>query len=282
MRQLKNSGNFMHNASFTNVRDVVEYFNHGVPQDPTAGAAPTLSTRFTNPRGPGYPRGLGLSGQQVDDLADFLENALYDAAFVHHDPKSSTDTFQPNEHDLTYSKYHQDLAALGAKDGFMLSGLAIDDNDPLARRDEGLEFVDVTSQLDIERISSGSGGTQQDEYRITNNSQSVVDTNLIIIVRGLPNGIQLENASGTTQSGDPYMRVFLPNGLLEPGQDIRQTLIFSPPDTQSGDSYVRVFLADGLREPGQNIRQTSIFSPPDIFSAPISYILDFLSGQGNP
>ena len=114
MRQLKDGRTFFHNGSFTKVRDAVEYFNAGVPQDPTAGAAPTLSTRFTNPRGPGYPRGLGLSGQQVDDLADFLENALYDAAFVHHDPKSSTDTFQPNEHDLTYSKYHQDLAALGA------------------------------------------------------------------------------------------------------------------------------------------------------------------------
>src|SRR5882762_5092443 len=51
MRQLKDGRNFMHNAAFTKVRDVVEYFNAGIPQDPTAGAAPTLSTRFTNPRG---------------------------------------------------------------------------------------------------------------------------------------------------------------------------------------------------------------------------------------
>jgi hypothetical protein len=217
MRQLKDGRTFFHNGSFTKVRDAVEYFNAGVPQDPTAGAAPTLSTRFTNPRGPGYPRGLGLSGQQVDDLADFLENALYDAAFVHHDPKSSTDTFQPNEHDLTYSKYHQDLAALGAKDGFMLSGLAIDDNDPLARRDEGLEFLNVTSQATITRLDGEHDGNA---YRITNAGSSVIDTHLLVIVSGLPSDARLLNASGTTSEGDPYLRLFLPDGVLNPSDSV--------------------------------------------------------------
>jgi hypothetical protein len=251
LRQLKDARTFFHNGSFTQVRDVVEYFNAGVPQDATAGGAPTLSARFTNPRGPGYPTGLGLSDQQVDDLADFLENALYDPAFVHFDPKSSTDTLQPNERDLTYSKYRPDLAALGAKDGFMLSGLAIDNNDPLSRRDEGLEFLDVTSQVAIERIGSNSqGGRQTDEYRMTNSSPSVVDTNLLIIVRGLSNEIRLENASGTTRRGDPFIRVFLPNGVLQPGQSIVQSLIF--------------------RRPGGNN------------APPVSYTLDLLSGQGNP
>jgi len=158
---------------------------------------------------------------------------------------------QPNERDLTYSKYRPDLAALGAKDGFMLSGLAIDDNDPLSRRDEGLEFLDVTSQATIERMASNSqGGRQTDQYRITNSSPSVVDTHLLIIVRGLSSGIQLENASGTTHSGDPYIRVFLPNGSLQSGQNIVQTLIFR-------------------RQGGNN-------------APPVSYLLDLLSGQGNP
>jgi hypothetical protein len=251
LRQLKDGRNFFHSASFTKVRDVVEYFNAGVPQDATAGAAPTLSARFTNPRGPGYPNGLGLSEQQVDDIADFLENALYDPAFVQFDPNSSTDTFQPNEHDLTYSKYRPDLAALGAKDGFMPSGLAIDSNDPLTRRDEGLEFLDVASQATVERIASNSqGGRQTDQYSITNTSQSVIDTHLLIIVRGLPHETELENASGTTHTGDPYIRVFLPNGVLQPGQDILQTLIFR-------------------REGDRNAQ-------------PLSYVLDLLSGQGNP
>jgi hypothetical protein len=80
LRQLKDARTFFHNGSFTKVRDVVEYFNSGVPQDPVAGAARTLSTRFTKPRGPGLPRGLGLSEQEVNDLSDFLENGLYDQA----------------------------------------------------------------------------------------------------------------------------------------------------------------------------------------------------------
>ena len=38
LRQLKDARTFFHNGSFTTVRDVVEYFNAGVPQDPTAAA----------------------------------------------------------------------------------------------------------------------------------------------------------------------------------------------------------------------------------------------------
>ena len=133
----------------------------------------------------------------------------------------------------------------------MLSGLAIDSNDPLTRRDEGLEFLDVTSQANVQKIGSSSqGGRQTDQYRITNTGQSVVDTHLLIIVRGLPHETELENASGTTRSGDPYIRVFLPDGVLQPGQNIVQTLIFK-------------------RQGGNN-------------APPISYTLDLLSGQGNP
>jgi len=192
-----------------------------------------------------------LTNDQVDDLTDFLENGLYDPAFVKFDPNSSTGTLQPNERDLTYSKYRPDLAALGAKDGFVISGLATDNNDPLSRRDQGLEFLDVTPQTTTERIGSNSqGGRQTDQYKITNKSQSVVDTHLLIVVRGLSDEIQLENASGTTHSGDPYIRVFLSNGVLRPDHNIVQTLIFK-------------------RHGGNKAR-------------PVSYALDLLSGQGNP
>jgi hypothetical protein len=74
-----------------------------------------------------------------------------------------------------------------------------------------------------------------------------VDTHLLVIVRGLSNQVELENASGTTKGGDPYIRVFLPNGVLQPGQSISQSLVF--------------------KEQG---------------NAPVSFTLDFLSGQGNP
>jgi hypothetical protein len=192
-----------------------------------------------------------LTEQQVDDLTDFVENGLYDPAFAHYDPKSSTDSFQPNERDLTYSKYRPDLSALGAKDGFVLSGLAIGNNDPLSRRDEGLEFLDVTSQAHVERISSGSqGGGETDTYRITNAGSSVIDTHLLIIVKGLAGRVRLENASGITSGGDPYIRVFLHDGVLNPEQSIEQALVFS--------------------------------GPPGKGASPGHYSLDLLSGQGQP
>jgi cytochrome c peroxidase len=247
LRQLKDARNFMHNASFTRVKDVVNYFNAGVPQDAEAGA--TATSRFTHPRGDGTPRGLGLSSRDVDDLTDFLENALYDPAFVHFDPNSTTDTLQLNERDLTYSIYRPDLAALGAVDGWVLSGLAQDNNDPLSRRDQGLEFLDVTSQLDTRLIdSSNRGSRQQDLHKLTNSSESIVDTHLLIVVQDLSPDVKLANASGTTSGGDPYLRVFLPGGVLQPGDSIFQTLSFK-------------------RKPK---------------AAPVGYTLKFLSGQGTP
>lgn len=249
LRQLKDARNFLHNASLTSVRDVVSYFNAGVPQDDEAGA--TATPRFTNPRGDGFPRGLGLSARDVDDLTDFLENALYDPAFVRFDPGSGTDTLQLNERDLRYSVYRPDLAALGAVDGRLLSGLAEDNNDPLSRRDMGLEFLDVTSRLDAARTGTRGdrgGDRQRDEYRVTNASADLVDTHLLVVVKGLPRQTRLVNASGTTSGGDPYVRVFLPDGVLRPGQSVDQTLLF-----------------DRKRRVGT-----------------LSYRLEFLSGQGNP
>ncbi len=259
LRQLKDGGNFFHNGAFTKIRDVVEYFNAGVPQDPTAGAAPTLSKQFTNPRGPGSPRGLGLSARQVDDLTDFLENGLYDPAFVKYDPKSSTDAFQPHERDLTYSKYRPDLAALGAKDGFVLSGLATNNNDPLSRRDQGLEFLDVTSQAHVALIDRDrDDGRQRDVYRITNNSLSIIDTHLLLVARGLPRQIELVNGSGKTRAGDPYLRVFLKEGVILPGKSIVVSMVF-----------------DGDRKKDDR-------KDDDRKNPRVNYSLELLSGQGKP
>jgi hypothetical protein len=221
LRQLKDARTFFHNGSFTNVRDVVRYFNDGVAQDQEfAGRAATLDARFTNPRGRTAPRGLGLSEDQMDALTDFLENGLYDPGFA--------ESFQPNQSDLAYSTNHPELAALGAKDGQLLSGLAVDNNDPLSRRDQGLEFLDVTKQVRVDRIGSDrSGFTTGAVYRLSNVSDSVVDTHLLVIVRGLPAGVRLTNASGMTHNGEPYIRVFLRDGVLQPGQRITQRLMFS-------------------------------------------------------
>jgi hypothetical protein len=227
LRQLKDARFFFHNGSFTSVKEVVQYFNAGVPQDAQAAAAGTLSERFTHPRGPGSPRGLGLSDDQVGDLADFIENGLYDPAFVHHDPNSTTRMFQLSPPDFIYSKYRPDLAALGAVDGRPLSGRPQDNDDALSRRDMGLEFLDVTARAHVARIDSDRRGRQlqRDTYRITNGSASVVDTHLLVIVQGLSGRTRLANASGTTSGGDPYLRVFLPDGVLQPGQSIVETLV---------------------------------------------------------
>lgn len=221
LRQLKDARTFFHNGSFTSVRDVVSYFNEGVPQDPEfAGQAPTLEPRFTHPRGTDAPRGLGLSDDQVDSVADFIENGLYDSEFAA--------SFQPSDADLNYSTNHPELSALGAQDGKLLSGLAIDNDDALSRRDQGLEFLDVSQKLRIDKVRSDRrGGAVEEVYRFTNTSDAAVDTHLLLVVRGLSAKVRLTNASGTTHSGDPYVRVFLPGGVLEPGQQLTQSFVFS-------------------------------------------------------
>ncbi|MBM3773145.1 MAG: hypothetical protein FJW27_18040 [Acidimicrobiia bacterium] len=248
LRQIKDAKFYFHSGSFTSVKDVVRYFNAGMPQNPRSGAASTLTRRFTYPRGPGSPRGLGLSDAEVEDLTDFIENGLYNPAFVHFDPKSPTDTIKLNPRDVTYSVCRPDLAALGAVDGRPGSGAAPDNDDALSRRDMGLEFLDVTPQVSTVLMSSTRNrGRREDVYRITNTSSSIVDTHLLIIARGLSFDIEMENASGRTQAGDPYLRVFLDDGVLLPGQSIVRRLRFKPRS-----------------------------------HAPVGYSLQLLSGQGNP
>jgi hypothetical protein len=191
-----------------------------------------------------------LSERQVDDLTDFIENALYDPAFVHDDPRSTTKVFQPTRRDLTYSKYRPDLAALKATDGRMISGLPVDNDDALSRRDMGLEFLDVTARVSIAgpQWHHNVRGRDRDSYRFTNISPSVVDTHLIVIVEGLEHGVRLANASGITSTGDPYLRVYLADGVLRSGESIVRTLEFT-----------------GRRDKGR-----------------ARYTLQLLSGQGKP
>jgi cytochrome c peroxidase len=250
LRQLKDGRFFFHNGAFTSVKDVVKYFNAGVPQDAQAGAAPTLSTRFTHPRGAGAPRGLGLSEAQVGDLTDFLENGLYDPGFVTDDPASPTPTFQLNARDLAYSRHRPDLAALGAIDGRPPSGLPQDNDDALSRRDMGLEFLDVTARAHVARVDSDrrGGGQQTDVYRITNNSTSVIDTHLLVVAQGLTGRQRLDTASGATSTGAPYLRVFLPGGVLQPGQSIVLPLHFRQPPRDGRLNY-RLVLLSGQGRP---------------------------------
>lgn len=254
LRQLKDSGGqLMHSALFTSVREVVEYINKGIPQDPLAVAAGTVTTRFTQPRGEGTAPGLGLSEEDVDALVDFLENGLYDPAFVNFDPNSSTETFELNERDLNYSVNRPDLAALGARDKLVASGLCKANDDKLSRRDLGLEFLDVSSRLKVTRreISHGFGSTQIHQLTLTNTSDEMVDTHLLLCFKKLPPGTIVLSAEGytatTPNAGMPYQRVFLPDGVIAPGKSTTVTIRFF-----------------------SSLNRT------------ISYDLDFLSGQGTP
>lgn len=220
LRQLKDARTFFHSGAFTRIRDVVAYFNAGIPADPVAGAEPTLDKRFTSPHGDGT-RGLGLTDAQIDDLTDFLENGLYDPTFK--------DQFNINADDLNFTAKHPTLKAKGAVDNVMLSGSAMDDNDPLTRRDQGLEFLDVTARVATSAATNGN----TDTWIITNKSGSFIDTNLLVIVKGLPAGITVNAKAmtanqarpGGTASGEaagqPFYRMFLPDGGLNPGQSVQ-------------------------------------------------------------
>jgi cytochrome c peroxidase len=251
LRQLKDAKFFFHNGSLTSVTDVVRYFNAGVPQNAQAAAADTFTRRFSHPRGPGSPRGLGLTDDQVGDLTDFIENGLYDPAFVHFDPASTTDTLMLNERDVTYSVYRPDLAVLGAVDGRPGSGRPQDNDDALSRRDAGLEFLDVTASLKIERIASRTDERRrgrEDVLRVSNISSSVVDTHLVLVLQALADRQEVVNANGITTDGDPYIREFLNDGVLRPGESIT----------------VRIRLKGPSHNPA------------------IDYQIKALSGQGNP
>lgn len=131
LRQLKNAQQFMHSGELASLREVVEYFNDGEPASSDAAAAGTLASRFTEPRGTGR-KGLGLPATDVEALVDFIEHGLYDPAFEKYDPSSATDTFDPNERDLTYSS---ELKALGARDGMLPSLRAVGNDDALTRQE---------------------------------------------------------------------------------------------------------------------------------------------------
>ncbi|MEM7262584.1 MAG: hypothetical protein AAF488_11385, partial [Planctomycetota bacterium] len=129
LRQVRDAGPYFHGGDFNTLKEVVEYFNNGIPNNELAASAGNLDPLFIDPHGDGTP-GLGLSEADVDALVDFLANGLYDRAFVHFDPDSPTDTFELNMRDLDYEP---ELRNFGAVDGWLPSGLPNGVNDPMSR-----------------------------------------------------------------------------------------------------------------------------------------------------
>ncbi|MCU0347352.1 MAG: hypothetical protein MUC59_10430 [Saprospiraceae bacterium] len=96
---LKHVGFYFHGASKTSLRQVVEYFNAGVPENTTVPAS-QISSKF---------RPLGLTEDEMDDLTEFLENGLYDV---------NIERYAPNA---------------------VMSGYCFPNNDPQSKRDMGCE-----------------------------------------------------------------------------------------------------------------------------------------------
>src|SRR5438067_84603 len=112
--------------------------------------------------------------------------------------------FELGATDVVYSVYRSDLAELGAIDGRPASGLPQDNDDALSRRDAGLEFLDVTAKLRVERTDSRTHDgheRREDVYRLTNISPDIVDTHLLVVVQGLADRLEVVNAAGFTRHG---------------------------------------------------------------------------------
>lgn len=73
---LQDSPFFGHGGTFNTVRQVIEYKNRGVAQNP-AVRSDQLSPHF---------KPLGLSVEEIDALTDFIENALYDPDLARYEP----------------------------------------------------------------------------------------------------------------------------------------------------------------------------------------------------
>jgi cytochrome c peroxidase len=73
---LKDFGFYFHGASKTSLRDVVEYFNNGIPENPAIPAA-QITPLF---------RPLHMTQDEMNDLLEFLENGLYDPNMLRYKP----------------------------------------------------------------------------------------------------------------------------------------------------------------------------------------------------
>ncbi len=75
---LKHFGFYFHGASKTSIREVVNYFNNGIPENTTVPAS-QISSKF---------KPLGLKPNEIDDLVEFIENGLFDPNIERYAPSA--------------------------------------------------------------------------------------------------------------------------------------------------------------------------------------------------
>lgn len=76
---LRDVGFYFHGASKNSLREVVEYFNNGVPENSNVPASQVT----------GLLRPLGLTPSEVDDLTEFLANGLFDPNMQRYVPSAT-------------------------------------------------------------------------------------------------------------------------------------------------------------------------------------------------
>ena len=96
---MKNASFYFHGSSKSSLKEVVDYFNAGIPENPNVPAS-QIAAQFVP---------LNLTAEEVDDLLAFLENGLYD---------DNLQRYVPEE---------------------VLSGNCFPNNDPLSRIELGCE-----------------------------------------------------------------------------------------------------------------------------------------------
>jgi hypothetical protein len=98
---------------------------------------------------------------------------------------------------------------------------------------------------------TGSGPAQLHHLVLTNISSEPVDTHLIMAFMSLTPGAQVLDAEGLTTEvpvrGVPYLRIFLPGGVLAPGASLEVPVRFGA----SADTVVQfsVVLLSGQGRP---------------------------------
>ncbi len=89
---LKDSPFYGHGSSFNSIRDVIEYKNMAITEKADMDSR-YVSEHFVP---------LGLTSEEVDNLADFLENGLYDPNLSRYEPQSlPTGNCQPNNDEFS-------------------------------------------------------------------------------------------------------------------------------------------------------------------------------------
>lgn len=76
---LRDVGFYFHGASKRSLREIVEYFNNAVPENPLVPASQIS----------GFFRPLGLTPGEIDDVVEFLENGLFDPQMNRYVPTST-------------------------------------------------------------------------------------------------------------------------------------------------------------------------------------------------